>query len=147
MPRRLLKKTKQPPTNLRGIFAGCGTLLNRADMANHVLRLTGKSDPSEITLVYLGTPSYDLPEKRQSQTSHYVELGCNVLSLDVVSNAPATRIMSQMMDDADVILVSGGNTHFAMRRWRHLGLDVMIREACLGPRRVVMAGGSAGAIW
>jgi hypothetical protein len=23
----------------------------------------------------------------------------------------------------------------------------MMREACLGPRRVVMAGGSAGAIW
>ncbi len=145
--RRLERRPKQPPTNLRGIFAGCGTLLNRTDMVPHVLGLTGKSNPHDVTLVYLGTPSYDLPEKRIAQTSHYVELGCTVLSLDVVTVAPPTSRMREIIDVADVILVSGGNTHFAMGRWSRLGLDSMMREACLGPRRVVMAGGSAGAIW
>ncbi len=147
------KQPPQPPANLRGVFAGCGTLLNRPDMAPHVLRLAGRRgkagdcDPSSVTLLYLGTPSYDLPAKREAQTSWYADAGCTVLSLDVVNESPPTSKMAEMIDAADVILVSGGNTHFAMRRWKHLGLDVMIREACLGPRKVVMAGGSAGAIW
>jgi dipeptidase E len=55
--------------------------------------------------------------------------------------------MSECIDSADIILVSGGNTSFAIRRWKRLGMDRMIEEACLGPRKVVMAGGSAGAIW
>lgn len=139
---------KKPPTTLRGVFAGCGTILNHPSMASHVLSLTGKgSTPRDVTLVYLGTPSYDVPSKRVAQTSHYVELGCNVASLDVVLEAPTVDHMRSMIDGADIILVSGGNTSFAIRRWKRLGLDVIIEEACLGERKVVMAGGSAGAIW
>jgi dipeptidase E len=136
----------KPPTHLRGIFAGCGTLLNHPDMAPHVIKLTGKPI-RDVTLVYLGTASYDLPEKRENQTSWYSENGCTVIALDVVLKAPPTAWMQECIERADIILVSGGNTSFAMRRWKRLGLDVMMREACLGPRRVVMAGGSAGAIW
>ena len=137
---------KKPPTTLRGVFAGCGTILNHPSMASHVLSLTGKG-PRDVTLLYLGTPSYDVPSKRVAQTSHYVELGCTVTSLDVVLDAPTVDRMRSMVDGADIILVSGGNTSFAMRRWKRLGLDVIIEEACLGERKVVMAGGSAGAIW
>eukprot|EP00804_Cyclotella_cryptica_P004500 CCRYP_017637-RA/>CCRYP_017637-RA protein AED:0.09 eAED:0.09 QI:248/1/1/1/0.75/0.6/5/471/377 len=133
------------PTKLRGIFGGCGSLLNHPLMAPHVIALTGKPI-RDVTLVYLGTASYDLPEKCQSQTSWYSENGCTVISLDVVLKAPSTVYMEECIDKADIILVSGGNTSFAMRRWKRLGLDVMMRKACLGPRRVVMAGGSAGAI-
>jgi len=139
-------KPKQPSTNLRGIFAGCGTLLNHPAMAPHVIALTNKPI-NEVTLLYLGTASYDLPEKREKQTSWYSENGCTVISLDVVLKAPPTAYMEECMERADIILVSGGNTSFAMRRWKRLGLDVLMREACLGPWRVVMAGGSAGAIW
>ena len=41
---------------------------------------------------------------------------------------------------------SGGNTSFAIRRWRKMGIDKLLREACF-EKGVVMAGGSAGAIW
>jgi dipeptidase E len=117
-------------------------------MAPHVLSLTGKgTTPHDVTLVYLGTPSYDIPAKCVAQTSHYVELGCTVTPLNVVLESPTTEDMQRIIDSADIILVSGGNTSFAMRRWKHLGLDVIIKDACLGPRKVVMAGGSAGAIW
>ena len=139
---------KKPPTTLRGVFAGCGTILNHPSMATHVISLTGKgSTPRDVSLLYLGTPSYDVPSKCAAQTSHYVELGCTVTSLNVVLDAPTVDHMRSMIDGADIILVSGGNTSFAMRRWKHLGLDVIIEEACLGERKVVMAGGSAGAIW
>ena len=136
----------KPPTDLRGIFAGCGSLLNHPEMAPHVIQLTGKP-VQDVTLVYLGTASYDLPEKCENQTSWYSEHGATVIALDVVLKAPPTAYMQECMERADIILVSGGNTSFAMRRWKRLGLDFMIKEACLGPRRVVMAGGSAGAIW
>lgn len=117
-------------------------------MAPHVLALTGKeSNPDTVTLVYLGTPSYDIPAKCVAQTSHYVELGCTVTSLNVVLESPTSDYMQCVIDSADIILVSGGNTSFAMRRWKHLGLDTIIKNACLGERKVVMAGGSAGAIW
>lgn len=146
------------PQNLRGIFAGSGTLLNHPEMGPHLLSLASRRhstnpsasgaavDPSSITLLYLGTPSYDLPEKRLAQTSWYVEQGCRVISLDVVEKAPTTAYMKECVEGADILLVSGGNTSFAMRRWRRLGLDGMMREA-VARRGVVMAGGSAGAIW
>ncbi|KAL3775735.1 hypothetical protein ACHAW5_005890 [Stephanodiscus triporus] len=99
-------KPRRPPTNLRGIFAGCGTLLNRDDMGRHVLSLTGKSNnPEDVTLVYLGTPSYDIVEKRIAQTSWYVDAGCRVISLDVVLDAPPTSEMATIIDAADVILL------------------------------------------
>jgi dipeptidase E len=146
--RSITFKKQAPPTTLRGVFAGCGTILNHPSMAPHVLSLTGKgSTPHNVTLVYLGTPSYDIPAKCVAQTSHYVELGCTVTPLNVVLESPTTDYMQRIIDSADIILVSGGNTSFAMRRWKHLGLDGIIKDACLGPRKVVMAGGSAGAIW
>lgn len=43
-----------------------------------------------------------------------------------------------------MIQVSGGNTLFAVRRWRNLGLDKLLHEAMA--RGCVLAGGSAGAI-
>ena len=45
---------------------------------------------------------------------------------------------------ADIIVVSGGNTLFAVTRWRRLGVDVLLREAM--ERGAVLCGGSAGAI-
>ena len=137
----------RPPDKIHGCFAGSGTLLNDPAMGPHVIKLTGKSDPRDVTVVYLGTPSYDLVDKRENQTSWYTEQGCTVIALDVVLNAPETSYMKDCMKKADIIIVSGGNTYYAMRRWKHIGLDKMLKEACLGPRRAVMAGGSAGAIW
>ena len=138
----------RPPDKIHGCFAGSGTLLNDPTMGPHVIKLTGKTDPTDVTVVYLGTASYDLIAKRENQTSWYSEQGCTVIALDVVLNAPKSSYMKEcIVEKADIILVSGGNTNFAMRRWKHIGLDKMLKEACLGPRRVVMAGGSAGAIW
>lgn len=47
------------------------------------------------------------------------------------------------MEKADIILVSGGNTLYAVDRWTYLGLDELLRGAA--HRGKVMAGGSAGA--
>ncbi|EPY37301.1 dipeptidase E [Angomonas deanei] len=46
--------------------------------------------------------------------------------------------------EAHVVLVSGGNTLYAVRRWKETGLDAVLTSAA--QRQVVLAGGSAGAI-
>ena len=46
--------------------------------------------------------------------------------------------------DADIILVSGGNTLFAIDRWVKIGLAPLLKAAAA--RGAVLTGGSAGAI-
>lgn len=48
------------------------------------------------------------------------------------------------VDKADIILVSGGNTLYAVDRWKMHGLDTLFRDAM--ERGAVLTGGSAGAI-
>ena len=47
-----------------------------------------------------------------------------------------------VVDFADVIVVSGGNSLFAMLRWQSIGLDLLIKEAAM--KGAVLCGGSAG---
>src|SRR5210317_1445610 len=44
---------------------------------------------------------------------------------------------------AEVIMCSGGNTLHALLRWKEVGLDLLMKEASL--KGVVLCGGSAGA--
>ncbi len=71
-------------------------------------------------------------------------MGCHVKSLNIANSSLTFEDMKRLVEGATIILVSGGNTLFAMERWRLLGLDLLIKIAVL--RGVVMAGGSAGAI-
>jgi dipeptidase E len=53
--------------------------------------------------------------------------------------------MAATLDTADVVVVSGGNTLFAVDRWRAVGLDKHLLRAVA--RGVVFSGGSAGLMW
>jgi dipeptidase E len=52
--------------------------------------------------------------------------------------------VDEMLEGADIILVSGGNTLFAVDRWKLCGIDAAISRAA--SRGAVLCGGSAGAI-
>jgi len=126
---------------LRGFFAGSGSAaLNIPETCQAIIHLSGKERP---TVLYLGTATYDLPKPREAQTQHLATSGCLVTSLDVACAAPPFDDMRAAFAAADVIVVSGGNTLFAIRRWAHLGVHDLLREAML--RGVVLSGGSAGA--
>ncbi len=128
---------------LRGLFMGAGSGLAEPGMAEHVVELTG-TPTARMELLYLGTASYDAPDARQRQTVRFAELGCRVTSLDVATRTPATGEMAALVDRADVVLVSGGNTLYAVDRWVQLGLDRLLRRAA--EQGTVACGGSAGAI-
>ncbi|KAL3911327.1 MAG: hypothetical protein SGARI_001700, partial [Bacillariaceae sp.] len=92
--------------------------------------------------------TYDLPIFRAKQTQCLADRGCRVTSLNVAFDnkdaGDSKEEASEKLQTADIIVVGGGNTLYAMDRWTKLGLVPMIREAM--ERGAVLTGGSAGAI-
>lgn len=111
------------------------------ETVDEVISLAGKARPA---VLYLGTATYDAPAARQKQTSGFEARGCRVSALRVAWDTPGEAEMRNAMMGADVILISGGNTLFAIDRWRRLGVDALLRRAAA--RGAVLAGGSAGFI-
>ena len=128
---------------LRGLLMGSGAGLSEPGMAERVIESAG-STAAETEVLYLGTASYDRLEARERQTARFRELGCRVRSLDIATQAPRSGSMEELAARADVIVVSGGNTLYAVDRWAQLGLDALLRTTIA--RGAVVCGGSAGAI-
>ena len=70
--------------------------------------------------------------------------GCQTTVLKTIESKPTVGQITSQIASADLIYVSGGNTFRAMRRWRSLGVDKMLKQAY--DSGVVMSGVSAGAI-
>lgn len=126
----------------RIVAAGSGREgLGQAEVCDAIVGLARRPSPE---VLYLGTATYDLPGPRAAQTSRLEELGCSVTALRLTSSTPPSDAIAEHFGRAEVILASGGNTLFAVDRWRRLGVDRLIREAM--ERGAVLCGGSAGAI-
>ena len=130
---------------LRGLFAGAGSaMMGSSLVVDAVLKLTGKPNASDVTLVYLGTATYDLERFRSKQCGTFMERGVDVRPFDVACATPALAEVEEAIEAADVVMVSGGNTLFAVERWQRAQMVEPLRRAML--RGAVMCGGSAGAI-
>ena len=136
---------------LRGVFVGSGSE-GMADprVADAILDLW-KQDHKETstspTVLYLGTATYDLSLFRTKQTKCLEDLGCAVTSLNVAfenDTIDLAKEAAEKLEQADIIVVGGGNTLYAMDRWTKLGLIPMMRQAM--ERGAILCGGSAGAI-
>ncbi|KAL3763827.1 hypothetical protein ACHAW5_007781 [Stephanodiscus triporus] len=129
---------------MKGIFAGSGNAgMSSPYIAAAVISLTRRL-PEDLSLLYIGTASYDIAEYRHMQTGAFSTMGVAVRSLDVANKSMPREAMAEAVDEADIILVSGGNTLYAVDRWEYLGLGDLLRAASLNGK--VMTGGSAGAI-
>mmetsp|Transcript_8625 Transcript_8625/g.10112 ORF Transcript_8625/g.10112 Transcript_8625/m.10112 type:complete len:439 (-) Transcript_8625:181-1497(-) len=158
-----------PPMKMKGIFVGSGSdgmaderivraileLTTSNDAGFHDQSNNRKQSYSNINVLYIGTATYDLPKYRENQTKRFLEFGCQVSTINLVgsndeigtSSSPPIMDLDEMkllMDAAHVIVVSGGNTLYAIDKWNNVGLDKLIYDAM--NRGVVLTGGSAGAI-
>jgi dipeptidase E len=137
---------------VRGVFAGSGQdAMRNPAVRDRVLELVataraarGVPQGDKVLVVYLGTATYDLAEARERQTVRFVEAGCVVQALDCARARPEPSRCEALLGAADAVVVSGGNTLFAMDRWTALGIAPLLRAAAA--RGAVLAGGSAGAI-
>ena len=97
-------------------------------------------------MLYLGTATYESQSGWDLQAEGFKTAGCDVhhLKLSDTKTTPPRETIKTLINNADIIAVSGGNTLFAMTRWRRLGLDKLLRQAM--DNSAVLCGGSAGAI-
>jgi len=135
-----------PHPKLKGVFAGSGSDgMNHPQIVNAVLDLANTKERNQTNVLYLGTATYDLPAPKRKQTIRFIEQGCKVQSLDIANSVPYdSAAVKSMVEQSHVIIVSGGNTLYAVDRWRQVGLDILLRQAM--HQGVVLTGGSAGAI-
>ena len=132
-------------TALRIVAVNRGRTMNQPAIVKTVISLV-YPQVKRPTLVYLGSASYDKEAPYQVQTTGY-HTACDVISLNVskaMKSIPSTTRMQQTIASAHIILVSGGNTRYAIHRWKARGLDAMTRTAA--EHKVVLSGGSTGAI-
>jgi dipeptidase E len=113
---------------LRIVAAGRGRTMSHPNIVEAVMSLV-VSGPANADhkpkLVYLGTATYDKKDPFDAQTVGYTSI-CEVISLDVSEATeiiPSRAEIQQTIDSAQIILVSGGNTLYAVQRWRALGMD------------------------
>mmetsp|Transcript_19211 Transcript_19211/g.31525 ORF Transcript_19211/g.31525 Transcript_19211/m.31525 type:complete len:308 (+) Transcript_19211:105-1028(+) len=129
---------------MKGLFGGSGSdALNNLQICKRIVKLAGKSAP-ELNVLYLGAATYDLEGPKERQTSKFREMGCNVTSLDVALVTPDKQEIQEKLGASDVIVVSGGNTLYAVDRFNSTGVTSELKKAM--DRDAVLTGGSAGAI-
>jgi dipeptidase E len=111
----------------------------------HPTRFGGEQQ-KPITVSYVGICTYDSLIARERQVGKLEQKGCKILDINVTW-PKLTRPLAELRADilsSDVVLFSGGNTLYAMRRFVQMGLDKVFAEAAeLG---IILAGGSAGSI-
>lgn len=129
----------------RIVAAGRGRVIQSPAVKSEILRLAGNKRSPHV--VYLGTASYEKETAYDLQAAGFKDSGCTVSHVKLTEMDEAKRNKKEIAADlekADIIAVSGGNTLFAMTRWRKLGVDKLLNKAL--DRGAVLCGGSAGAI-
>ena len=145
--KKATQKTKQVSVSRKFVLAGRGRVINHPNVKEEIIRMTGYQEASEVKVVYLGTPGYESQTGYDLQAKGFEESGCAVQHVKLTQVKRSKELMEEVstsLNEADVIAVSGGNTLYAMKQWKKLGVDVLLRDAC--DRGAVLCGGSAGAI-
>ena len=125
------------------VACGKGGALYLPAIFSKVIELSGKDAPH---IVYIGTASFDADKNYRRHSGEFASRGCEVQRLDVSDphTVPSMEEMRRMVVDwADVLVCSGGNTLHALLRWKETGLDLLMKEAAQSG--TVLCGGSAGA--
>lgn len=133
----------EAPKHRKIVAIGGGQAADKPWIRDTIIAMTGKDTPR---VLYIGTPGFDVLSGYQRQAGGFQKLGfpTSMLNLTDLTKVPSAEERSTSIGNADIIVVSGGNTLFAVTRWRRLGVDQLLRKAM--ERGAVLCGGSAGAI-
>lgn len=109
---------------------------------SRIVGLAGKENP---TALFIPTASGDSEGYWKAfQTVYGDKLGCLTQALFLMRDPPSPAVIRDMILNADLIYVGGGNTLRLMRAWRRHGIDTLLKRAAA--RDVVLSGVSAGAM-
>lgn len=131
---------------LRGCFVGSGSSgMQSPVIAAAIMELVPPKYREKPNVLYIGTATYDIAESRRKQTKALEAAGCTIddLSCSEVGDLSPQEIKTKI-EEANIIVASGGNTLFMIDTWKARRMDSLILEAAA--RGCVLCGGSAGAI-
>src|SRR5437588_7959792 len=111
------------------------------DIRRQIVDATRKRNPRTIYIPADGGEEFEHCEFfKQKYSSH----GCKIEFLTLLRDRPSLTQMKKLLESADLIFISGGNTLRMMRMWKRFGVDRELIKAA--KRNIVIAGVSAGAI-
>jgi dipeptidase E len=111
------------------------------EIDREIIRLSGKTNPN---LLFIGTASGESLDYLTAVSDHFAgRLGCVITELKLLSDNPGTTKIAELINNADIIYVGGGDTKLMIDTWKKYGVDKLLQSA--GQRGVVLSGISAGA--
>lgn len=112
-----------------------------AKIDEYIVKLSRKDNPK---LLFIPTASSDAEGYIELVNKKYVELGCIVDSLCIITNTYSNEQIKEMILSADIIYVGGGDTVMMMEKWKEYNVDKYLIQAYEGD--LVLSGLSAGSI-
>jgi dipeptidase E len=119
-----------------------GTKVETLKIDAEIIRLSGRENPR---LLFIPTASGDSAGYIEVVEKYFgKKLGCAVDTLLLWGADMPQSVIKKKIRAADIIYVGGGNTLSMIRRWKKIGVDVLLKEAA--ERGTVLSGVSAGAV-
>ena len=119
-----------------------GNLESTHKINQYIVALAGRE---KANLLFIGTASHDAVEYIEVIHTEFESLGCDVKELNLTSEKYTDEEIDELLDQADIIYVGGGDTAFMVNAWREYGLDSKLKKVYLTDR-AVLSGISAGAM-
>ncbi len=123
------------------VTIGGGSHKGNHHINKEIVKLTGKKKPK---LLFIPTASSDEPAYVEVIEKTFRALGCTVKNLLLLSKEYSKKELSEIIMEADIIYVGGGNTLMMMGKWKRLGVDKLLKKAW--QKGAVLCGTSAGSI-
>ena len=126
----------------RVVAIGGGELDTTHSINKYIVELAGKNNAN---LLFIGTASHDAEGYLSAIRTEFESLGCAVRALNLMTMIYKDEEIDDILDQADIIYVGGGDTRTMMETWKQYSLDKKLKEI-YEKDAAVLAGLSAGAI-
>ena len=119
-----------------------GDLKTTHKINQYIVELSGKENAN---LLFVGTASNDAEDYISRIHSEFESLGCTVKELSLTTKKYQDDEIDNMLNQADIIYVGGGDTAFMIDIWKKHNLDYKLKKIYLEDK-AVLSGISAGAM-
>lgn len=128
---------------MHGVIIGVsgGDLASTSSLNEYAIKRTGKEHPH---VLFIPTASNDSEGYIENIQKYYQGLECTVSTLCVVTEKYEKKEIENIINDADLIYIGGGDTEQMMKIWKEYSIDKLVQKAYMDGK--VLTGISAGAI-
>lgn len=126
----------------RIVAIGGGELDTTHKINQYLVEMAGKQNAN---VLFIGTASRDAEGYISAIQVEFESLGCVVSALRLVTETYTEAEIDDVLNQADIIYVGGGDTDFMMSIWKKYGLDQKLKQI-YHQKQTILSGLSAGAI-